>query len=449
MRLVPRILALGLALPLGVLALAVLVAGHLFERSLVEDLDRRLLAQAAVESVSLFDSPDHRPHLHLTSSPLAGEVASFAAMCALYDPSGQLRVTSPAEAPVPERLVLDPPSTRPRLATHDGFRELTVSVAREPEGFYTLRLTTSLAPVQATSALFYRAVGGTVAVLGVALALLLYAQASRLAARMRELIAFVPRLRAAEAHDGPVASGHDELADLGKALVETSQFIHAHQASQERFLASAAHQLRTPLTVLRTEIDLALRRERPMIELRQALERARTEVDRLALLARKLLDFESLRVQPVNEREVDLGATVRDVVTRLSSVARERGVSLRDALDPGPLPCWCDPLLLAQAIENVLDNAIRFAPPGSPVDISVSHSASVYRVAIHDEGPGIPAAERSRLFEPFHRGSSAGSQTGLGLAFASEVLQKHRGRISLADTSAPGTTFVLELPAPA
>lgn len=446
MKLVPRLLTLGLALPLGGLTLAVLIAGALFRRSLVQDLDHRLLAQAAVESVSLFDSPDNRPHLHLTKSPLAGEIASFAATCALYDPAGQLVVTSPQEAPIPDRLVLDPPSTSPQLSTHDGFRELTVSVARDREGYYTLRLATSLAPIQATSGLFYRVVGGTVAAIGLGLAALLHAQASRLAARMRELIAFVPRLRAAEPHEGPVASGRDELAELGLALVETSQHIHAQQASQERFLASAAHQLRTPLTVLRTEIDLALRRERPADELRDALARARGEVERLALLARKLLDFESLRVQPVNVREVDLRTLVGDVVTRLAPVARERHVTLAAGSDPGDLPCHCDPLLLAQAIENVLDNAIRFAPPSSTVTVTVERLASACRVAIHDEGPGIPAAERARLFEPFHRGSSASAQTGLGLAFAAEVLQKHRGRIFLDQPDRPGTTFALELP---
>ena len=447
MKLVPRLLALGLGLPLGGLLLAVVIAGHLFQRSLIEDLDRRLLAQAAVESVSLFDDWLHRPHLHLSSSPLAGEVSSFAATCALYGPSGQLLVASPADLPVPSSFTLSPPSTQPRLATLDDMRELTLSVAREPEGFYTLRLITPLAPVQATTALFYRVVGGTVAAIGAVLALLLYAQASRLAARLRELIAFVPRLRAAEPHHGPVAEGADELAELGLALVDTSQVIHAQQASQERFLANAAHQLRTPLTVLRTEIDLALRRERPPAELRQALDRARGEVDRLALLARKLLDFESLRVQPVNIHEVDLGDTVATIVARLTSVASERHVAIQHDRGAGPLPCLCDPVLLGQAVENVLDNAIRFAPAHTAVTVATTRHGASYRITIHDDGPGIPPAERTRLFEPFHRGSAAEAQTGLGLAFAAEVLQKHRGRIVLDDLVEAGTTFVCELPA--
>ena len=199
--------------------------------------------------------------------------------------------------------------------------------------------------------------------------------------------------------------------------------------------------------MLRTEIDLALRRERPAAELRQALDRSRGEVDRLALLARKLLDFESLRVQPVNLHEVDLGETVGAIVARLTSVARERHVTIEHQADDGPLPCRCDPVLLGQAIENVLDNAIRFAPPHTSVLVAVTRLASAYRITIHDDGPGIPPAERTRLFEPFHRGSTASAQTGLGLAFAAEVLQKHHGRISLDDLARAGTTFVCELPA--
>jgi two-component system sensor histidine kinase SenX3 len=103
--------------------------------------------------------------------------------------------------------------------------------------------------------------------------------------------------------------------------------------------------------------------------------------------------------------------------------------------------------LLAQAIENVLDNALRFAPPGTSVDIHAAREGGTLRVSIRDQGPGIPEGERSQLFLPFHRGSSAGSQTGLGLAFAAEVLRHHGGQISLAPGPPPGTTFLLELPA--
>jgi len=444
-KLIPRLLTLGLALPTGSLALAMLLLGYFFRQSLLEDVDRRLLAQAAVESVSLFDGPDQKPHLHLHQSPLARDVAFLGTTSALYDPRGHLLLTAPTDAPAPDHI--DPtPTPRPRFETRDDHRELIVSVPRANEGSYTLHLATSLGPVRTTMALFYRAGAFTGGLLALALASLLYAQASRLSARVRELVEFVPRLRASQPHAGPIAPGDDELAELGQVLVETSQHIHAQQASQERFLANAAHQLRTPLTVIRTEIDLALRRERPQEQLRDALARTRTEVDRLALLARKLLDFESLRVRPVQVRSVDLGELLHDTLTRMAIPATERGVSLVEEIAPR-LTCRCDPLLVAQAVENIIDNAIRFAPRGSSVLVRASREGASHRVTIHDDGPGIPPAERPRLFEPFHRGSSAGAQTGLGLAFASEVLLKHGGAVLLDELDAPGTTFRVELPA--
>ncbi len=446
MKLVPRLLTLVLVLPLGGLVLSVFLAGELFHRSLIADVDQRLLAQAAVESVSLFDGPERKPHIHLPRSPLAREVEAFPTVSALYDPAGRLLQVSPAEALVPQSLAPPAPSPRPRLATADNARTLLVSVDRAGEGTYALLLSASLSPTSTAMSLFYRVVGGTVGLIGLLLAALLYSQARWLSGRLRELISFVPWLRASRPHPGPIAPGDDELAELGQILVETSRHIHEQQVSQERFLASAAHQLRTPLTIIRTEVDLALRRERSNAQLRDALERTRTEVDRLALLARKLLDFESLRVRPVQMHEDELGALLQDLLARMAPRAAERGLSLASDLAPN-LRCRCDALLLAQAIENVLDNALRFAPPGTSVDIHAAREGGTLRVSIRDQGPGIPEGERSQLFLPFHRGSSAGSQTGLGLAFAAEVLRHHGGQISLAPGPPPGTTFLLELPA--
>ena len=446
MKLVPRLLVLGVALPLGALILSVFLAGELFRQALLADVDQRLLAQAAVESVSLFDGPERKPHIHLPRSPLAREVEAFPTTSALYAPDGRLLQVSPQNAAVPERLALAPPSPRPRLATTDSARTLAVGVERAGEGTYTLLLSASLAPTRTAMALFYRVVGGTVGLLGLALGALLYSQARWLSGRLRALISSVAWLRASRPHPGPIAPGNDELAELGQVLVETSLHIHEQQVSQERFLASAAHQLRTPLTIMRTEIDLALRRERSNAQLREALEGTRTEVDRLALLARKLLDFESLRVKPVQMHEDDLGALVQEILARLAPRAEDRGITLSADLSPG-LRCRCDPLLLAQAIENVLENALRFAPTGTPVQIRAARDGARLRLAIQDQGPGIPEAERPRLFLPFHRGSAAGSQTGLGLAFCAEVLRHHHGAISLAPSPPPGTTFLLDLPA--
>lgn len=445
MKLLPRLLLLGLVLPMTGLCAAVLIAGYLFHESLVRDVEQRLLAQAAVESVSLFDGPDHKPHVHLPASPLAAEVAAFAPASALYDPHGQLVIAAPANV----RLPLRPPASatpgHPRIDAPDAHsRALTVGVERPGEGVYTLHLVASLQPVDATMRSFYRSVGAAVALIAALLFAVLYLQARGLSRRIREIIEFVPLVREARAPRATPARGADELAELGAAIAEATQFLHHQQSAQERFLANAAHQLRTPLTVLRTEIDLALRRPRGAPELRESLEQARNEVDRLTLLARKLLDLETLRVQPIDLHEVDLRQVLHDVTQRHAEAALAKQVTLQETGDT-QLTCTCDPLLISQALENLVDNAVRFAPPSSVVEIAGSSRAGACVLSVHDDGPGIPEGERARVFEPFFRGSAEGSQTGLGLAFAADVARKHGGRVALRSVPL-GTTFELELP---
>jgi signal transduction histidine kinase len=259
-----------------------------------------------------------------------------------------------------------------------------------------------------------------------------------------DLIGFVPSIGGAEPPPERRPEGSDELATLGGALTDAARFLHEQRQAHERFLANAAHQLRTPLAVLRTEIDLALRRPRDAAQLREALEMARKETERLTLLARKLLDFESLRSQPIDLHDVDLRSVLRDVVERLSTAADAAGICLVVEGD-ATVPCRCDPLLVSQALENLVDNSIRFAPSGSRVEVSARGGDGACRLVVHDEGPGIPEEERAKVFEPFYRGSTPGSQTGLGLAFVADVARKHGGEARLLP-SASGTTVAIELP---
>jgi signal transduction histidine kinase len=105
----------------------------------------------------------------------------------------------------------------------------------------------------------------------------------------------------------------------------------------------------------------------------------------------------------------------------------------------------CDRLLLTQALENIVDNALRFAPLDTEVTVTVAVSAAKVDVLVHDDGPGIPAAEQDRIFEPFFRGSTPGSQTGLGLAFVADVARRHGGQAVLVATTR-GTTIGFSLP---
>jgi signal transduction histidine kinase len=435
-------MVLGVVLPMGGVFASVMIAGSLFRSSLIEDLDRRLLAQAAVESVSLFDGPDGRPHVHLPDSPLAAEVATFAPVMTLIDPQGHLV----ASAPVGHRPDVVQPLARAGHSSIESTptsRALSVGVMRKGEGVYTLRLEASIAPVEATMAVFYRDLGGTVAAIALALTALLAWQARRLARRVTALIDFVPMIRNAVLPPEMRPDGADELTQLGVVLTDAARFHFEQHRAQERFLANAAHQLRTPLAVLRTEIDLALRRPRQLGELKEALEMARAETERLTLLARKLLDFERLRSQEVDFQLVDAVTMVADIVTRYASVAARKSVRLQHS---GVTACLrCDPLLVSQALENVVDNALRFAPDGSQVDLITEVENGECRFLVRDLGPGITEEERPRVFEPFYRGVNTHAQTGLGLAFVADVARMHGGRAWVLPMTV-GTGVVLMLP---
>lgn len=442
-----RLVLVGAVLPIGVLLATVVIAGWLFRRDQLEELDRRLLSQAAVESVGLFDGPNGAPHVHLPSSPIADAVAEFAPVSALYDDRGDLVVRLPDRSLVPDRVLPTGAIGETRLGHRSvggvPRRVLELSV-RAPDGrVYTLWLGASTAPLEATMVRFY---GATLSAIG-GLALLLFAiqllAARRLARRIEALTAFLPRLREGDA-SLPADPTGDELGELGGALREVAVRLAAARAEQDRLLASAAHELRTPLTVLRTEVDLALRKQRSPEELRDALRAVRDDVDRLGALAGALLDLQAVRHLGFDRKPGDLGALVTEACDGMSAVATTREVELRVHAPP-EAPARFDERALRQAIDNLLGNAIKHAPPRTPIEVDVTHAEDVWQIAVSDRGPGIPREHAQRVFEPFQSlGERAGA--GLGLALVQEVATRHGGRAFVDPTYATGARVVLELP---
>lgn len=443
MTLTRRLLLHGVLVPSLVITAALGAVGVALQGLLRSAVDQALRAQATVESVSLFDRLDHQPHLHLDRSPLRQDMAVDAADSALYGPDGRLLVALP-EASAPPQMT-PPRADQPTTLRDDigaGGRPLRVLevVVPDPTGKpHLLRLQQSLASVDATLTTYWR-VALAVGVLAAALLLALQMGLLRsLLARLAQLRRQIDQLH--EDGAGPVTQQDDDLVALQMALARATDAIAQTRRAEERLLADAAHELRTPLAAILTDIDVTLRRERSPSELREALQRVRDEVDGLGTLASRLLDLTVLRLQgqaEVPALPVDLTALGQQAVQRWEAAAAERGVQLR-LVAPTALMVPADPASLQQVLANLIDNALRFAPQGSEVVLHLAvDTERTAQLWVDDAGPGIPAAARDQVFEPLHRLDRRGRGAGLGLAIVRAAAHKLGGEAFAAESPAGG-----------
>jgi signal transduction histidine kinase len=276
------------------------------------------------------------------------------------------------------------------------------------------------------------------------------------------LLRRLARLRAtalritAEGPDAPSPRDEvrDEVGDLARALARMQDALRRQEAARRSFVSTASHELRTPLTMLQGTMELLeedLRDGGVDIEDAQVqVTNARRELRRLSALAGELLDLSRLDAAvQLRSEPVELGELARAVAAEFDLRARERDVELR--VLPPVEGCWGrgDPDAVARVVRILLDNALRYGPPGQAVTLSTSYAERVAGLSVTDGGPGIPPDEREHVFERFHRGRGAGSEGGfgLGLAIGRELAERMGGDLQLADRDPPGAVFVLTLPA--
>jgi len=226
---------------------------------------------------------------------------------------------------------------------------------------------------------------------------------------------------------------HTELRPIVDAINQCIARLGLQVAAQRRFIADAAHQLRTPLTLLDTQLQYARQHrelEPSLDEALAAMHRSNRSMvgltNKLLLLAQaEAADYTQLANQPV-----DLASIAKDVVEELALVAQNRDIDLGAELDTTARMIGHEGLLSA-LIANLTENALRYTPPGGHVTVAVHCDAQRVTLTVSDDGPGIPAEARSRVFEPFYRASTDTDGTGLGLAIVREIVQAHRGEITL------------------
>jgi heavy metal sensor kinase len=246
----------------------------------------------------------------------------------------------------------------------------------------------------------------------------------------------------------PVPDVADEVARLTVVINALLARLERASANERRFASDAAHELRTPLAVLRTGLEVALARQRTVEEGRNALESALQEVVRLCRIADELLMLARLdREATVDRKPVNLGEIVSEIGTAIEPVAQAKQIDLRiatrkDAVVDG------NSGHLRRLVYNLLDNALKFTPEHGIVELGVERNGDKAVLRVADSGPGIESADLPMIFERFYRGRAAGKNqgSGLGLALCREIARLHGGEITASSRPGGGSEFVATLP---
>ena len=247
----------------------------------------------------------------------------------------------------------------------------------------------------------------------------------------------------------PVDQMPQELRPLVDELNSVIARLEQAALAQRAFIANAAHQLRTPLTALSLQAEQAAHCS-SLAEMRQALEGLRQAAQRSVRLANQLLLLSRAEpdAQLASLRAVtDLRALAFEVGSEWIAQALQRGLSLEFDETSVACPVLIDAALMREAINNLLDNAIKYGSPGDRILLGV-HADPEPCLWVDDSGPGIPPEDRHRVLQRFHRGDSGGGEgSGLGLAIVREIADAHAGGFDLRTSSLGGLCCVISLPA--
>jgi two-component system, OmpR family, sensor kinase len=456
---VPIRLRLAVLFALGTAAL-IIISGFVFSDQLEDglrsslDATLRPSAELVARSVTagfVSSSANGSP------SPVAGSLTQ------VYDASGALVGASvdagrqPILTAVEINAAQQAAISVTRKLAEEGDRALAGTILRvrampvaRPEGTWVVAVGRSDETVENAVDRVHHAIefgGPPVVVLAGLAAWLVAGSALRPVERMRREVAVISE-HGADASI-VVPKTRDEIAKLAATMNDVLIRLKGALDRERQFVTDAGHELRTPLTILQGELELARRKGRSREELVAAVDAASFEVRRLAALAEDLLALGRHRAASSRVEAVTVAAVVQDSVTAFAPRARDAGIVVRCESDHTAVLDG-EAAQLRRAVDNLLDNASRFAPLGSEILASVRRNDLTVIIEIADEGPGFPVAFLPHAFERFRRADDARSRNdggaGLGLALVRQVALAHGGDARAANRQSGGASVIIELP---
>jgi signal transduction histidine kinase len=234
------------------------------------------------------------------------------------------------------------------------------------------------------------------------------------------------------------------LADTFDAMLDRLQTAFE---DQRRFVQDASHELRNPLAVARTNLELALSDPNASADdLRRSADVAMRSTQRMSSLVDDLLVQARSGVPAVTRTEVDLASMAGEVVEEFTAGASKRGLTLQLVAPMAPLIVKGDGPALRRALSNLVSNALKAGPAGTTVTVSVARGGHSAVLSVTDEGPGLSEADQHQAFKRFWRGDPDAGGTGLGLSIVQQIAERHGGTVSVNSTVGSGSTFTIKVP---
>ncbi|MGA2976655.1 MAG: ATP-binding protein [Spirochaetia bacterium] len=242
----------------------------------------------------------------------------------------------------------------------------------------------------------------------------------------------------------------DEVGELSRSLGELTTRLHRHMRAMESFASDVSHEFKNPLASIRSAAELALASPDPA-ERRAMLAMVLEDVRRLERLLTGVREISRIDSGAV-EQGAEESADAREIAGRVIEAARRRsnGRPVSFVIEGESARAWVPPERLEQVVENLVDNAAGFSPPGGTVRVSVERAAGFVVIRVCDDGPGIPAEHRGRIFDrffSFRPGEEKGVHAGLGLAIVKAIAEGHGGAVRADNRDAGGACFEVRLPA--